>query len=212
MNKIINSKSTLNDFKKADMKSLGIYKITIKMKLKAMFIPQIWKYEILLRNLEYSINNNNKLIAKFRSFKLKRYGMKLGFTISPNTLGPGLCLCHVGTIIINGNCKIGSNARIHAGVNIGNLSKFDKNHTEANVPIIGDNVYIGPGAKLFGKIKIGNNVAIGANAVVNKDVPNDVTVGGVPAKIISANGSQGLIVYGDRSTEKSKVVNLRRIL
>ena len=43
-------------------------------------------------------------------------------------------------------------------------------------PIIGDNVYIAPGAKLFGKIKIGNNVKIGANAVVYKDIPDGATV------------------------------------
>ncbi|WP_260267260.1 serine O-acetyltransferase [Pediococcus parvulus] len=65
-----------------------------------------------------------------------------------------------------------------------------------NTPIIGDNVYIGPGAKLFGKIHIGNNCAIGANAVVNKNVPDNVTVAGIPAKIINHRGSKGLIIYG----------------
>ena len=53
-----------------------------------------------------------------------------------------------------------------------------------------------PGAKLFGGIIIGDNVTIGANAVVNKDVPSNVTVGGIPAKIISKNDSSGLIVKG----------------
>lgn len=63
-------------------------------------------------------------------------------------------------------------------MNSGDYSRFDKNWVSDNAPIIRDNVYIGPGAKLFGKIKIGNNVAIGANAVVNKDVPDNVTIGG----------------------------------
>lgn len=67
--------------------------------------------------------------------------------------------------------------------------------TEAEVPIIGDNCFIGPGAKVFGKIKIGNNVAIGANAVVNKDVPSNVTVAGVPAKIINEVGTVGKFKY-----------------
>jgi len=52
-------------------------------------------------------------------------------------------------------------------------------------PTIGNNVYIGPGVKIFGGIAIGDNVTIGANAVVNKDIPSNVTVAGVPAKIIS---------------------------
>ena len=62
------------------------------------------------------------------------------------------------------------------------------------VPIIGDRVYIGPGAKLFGKIRIGNDVAIGANAVVTKDVPDNAVVVGVPAKIISYKGSSDFIL------------------
>lgn len=55
-------------------------------------------------------------------------------------------------------------------------------------------MYIDPEAKLFGKIKIGNNVAIGANAVVTKDVPNNCVVVGVPAKIISQAGSAEYIL------------------
>ena len=62
-------------------------------------------------------------------------------------------------------------------------------------PTIGDNCYIGPGAKLFGDIVVGNNVAIGANAVVNKSFrENDITVAGVPAKVISHKGSKGLLI------------------
>lgn len=196
MNRRITSKKELKGFIQADMKSLGINSISLKMRLKAIFIPEIWKYEYLLRNLEYQLNVHHTIKSKILSFKFKRYGLKLGFTTVPNTFGPGLCLCHVGTIIVNGNCKIGANARIHAGVNIGNFSRLDENWVPDNAPVIGDNVYIGPGAKLFGKIKIGNNVAIGANAVVNKDVPDNVTVAGVPAKIVNQKGSKGLIVYG----------------
>lgn len=122
-----------------------------------------------------------------------------GVQIPANVCGPGLCVCHKGTLIINDNVRIGSNARIHAGVNIGNSSKFDDNWVPDNTPCIGNNVYIGPGAKLFGKIVIGDNVAIGANAVVNRDVPSHVSVAGVPAKIINKNGSIGLLIHGDTS-------------
>ena len=62
-------------------------------------------------------------------------------------------------------------------------------------PIIGDNCFIGPGVKMFGNIKIGNNVAIGANSVVNKDVEDNVTVVGVPAKIVNRKGTQGRFSY-----------------
>ena len=66
---------------------------------------------------------------------------------------------------------------------------------EEEAPIIGDNCFIGPGAKLFGKIKIGNNVAIGANAVVNKSFEDNVTIAGVPAKIVNNIGTQKRMRY-----------------
>lgn len=52
-------------------------------------------------------------------------------------------------------------------------------------PVIGNNVWIGPGAKLFGDITIGDNVMIGANSVVTKSFPDNVRIAGIPAKIIS---------------------------
>lgn len=174
------------------------------MRFKALFVPTIWKYEVLLRRYEYYYNKSNTFIncilKTCAHIKLKRYEIKVGgVQIPPNVCGPGLCVCHKGTIIINDNVRIGSNARIHAGVNIGNLSKLGDDWVPDNTPIIGNNVYIGPGAKLFGKITIGDNVAIGANAVVNRDVPSHVSVAGVPAKIINKNGSMGLLIRGVRS-------------
>ena len=103
-----------------------------------------------------------------------------------NVFGPGLCITHWGTIVVSSHAKIGKNCRIHPSSCIGN---------HMGAPIIGDNVYIGPGAKIFGNITIGNNVAIGANAVVNKSVPNNVTVAGAPAKIISHKSSLDASVF-----------------
>ncbi|HBV85367.1 MAG TPA: serine O-acetyltransferase [Desulfosporosinus sp.] len=112
----------------------------------------------------------------------------LGFTIPRHVFGPGLSIAHWGSIVVHPDVRVGKNCRIHSAVNIGVSNE--------KCPIIGDNVYIAPGAKLFGGIIIGDNVTIGANAVVNKDVPSNVTVGGIPAKIISENDSSGLIVKG----------------
>jgi serine O-acetyltransferase len=60
-------------------------------------------------------------------------------------------------------------------------------------PIIGDNVYIGPGAKLVGRVHIGRNVAIGANCVVTCDVPDNAVIVGVPGRIVSYNGASGYV-------------------
>ena len=117
------------------------------------------------------------LLAKY---KFRKISVKLGFSIPINVFGPGLSLPHRGNIIINPQTSIGENCRIHVGVNIG------AHHDKA--PRIGNNVYIGPGAIIFGDIEIADNVSIGANATVNKSVlePNSV-VAGTPAKVVKTD-------------------------
>ena len=196
---MINSKKALREYIKADQISLGGGTNLFKM-LKSIFVPSIWKFEKKMRVLEYYHNCRKDIIGRIiyqiKRISYERYSVKLGFSIPINVFGPGLCIGHIGRIVINGNAHIGANARIHVGVNIGNYSKLGIDWRSDNTPTIGDNVYIGPGAKLFGKITIGNDVAIGANAVVNKDVPDHVTVAGVPAKIINDRGSEGMIIKG----------------
>jgi len=88
------------------------------------------------------------------------------------TIGEGFYIGHYGGITISPNAKIGKNCNISQLVTIGVSGQGDKR----GAPTIGDNVYIAPGAKLFGKITIGNNVKIGANAVVHKDIPDNAIV------------------------------------
>ncbi len=83
-------------------------------------------------------------------------------------------------IVLHKDCVIGNNVEIDQHVTLGGR-KDDK------VPIIGDNVRIGAGAKILGGVKIGDNAKIGANAVVITDVPNGSTAVGVPARIINKN-------------------------
>lgn len=199
---MINSKKELKEYMRKDAIACeGSENIPIKKRIAGLFRPMIWKYEVKLRKTEYWLNVHSstpigRIIFHIKNISLVNYGLKLGYSIPLNVIGPGLCLAHAGTIVINKNVKIGSNARIHIDVNIGNSSEFGDKHVDTNVPVIGDNVYIGPGAKIYGKITIGNNVRIGANAVVNKDVSDDVTVAGIPAKVISQKGSHhGLQAY-----------------
>lgn len=91
---------------------------------------------------------------------------------------------HSGSIVVHPEAKIGSWCYIFQGVTIG------QDMPPHSVPQIGDNVLISPGAKIFGDICIGNNVMIGANAVVNKSFPEwHCRIAGVPAKIISEKGN-----------------------
>ncbi|MGO4891712.1 serine acetyltransferase [Flavobacterium sp. W21_SRS_FM6] len=142
-----------------------------------------WRFLRLLRRLEYLKNTKSgvfwKFYTLFTKYRFNKLSKKLGYTIPPNTCGPGLCLPHYGNIVINPGVKIGKNCKIHIGVNIG--AAF--NNSKAT-PVIGDDCYIAPGAKIFGAVIIANGVKIGANAVVNKscDTENS-TLLGVPAKI-----------------------------
>lgn len=90
-------------------------------------------------------------------------------------IGGGLFLQHCFSTIVDAN--IGTDCWINQQVTIGYKD-------DGGIPTIGDNVHICAGAKVLGDIKIGNNVIVGANAVVVKDVPDNCVVGGVPAKII----------------------------
>lgn len=84
-------------------------------------------------------------------------------------------------IVIHARTIIGKNCLIGQGVTIGGKDGWYE------VPVIGDNVHINGGAKIIGPIRIGNNVEIGANCVVVKDVPSNCVVAGIPARILRAN-------------------------
>ena len=96
--------------------------------------------------------------------------------IEAKEIGGGLFIQHGFSTMISAE-KIGENFWINQQVTLGY-----KDNTRA--PIIGDNVTVTCGAKVLGPITIGSNVTVGANAVVVKDVPNNVVVGGIPAKVI----------------------------
>lgn len=104
-----------------------------------------------------------------------------GIEIHPGAkIGRKLFIDHGTGIVIGETATIGDNCTIYHGVTLGGTGKdVNKRH-----PDIGDNVMIGCGAKILGPIKIGNNVKIGANAVVTKDVQDNSTVVGIPGKVL----------------------------
>lgn len=152
----------------------------------------IWKYIKELRYNEFCLNNsllsndahNSKIMQCFfmlllilSNWKMKKLAYKTGFQIPPNTIGAGLTIWHWGTIIVNPHAKIGKGCVLNSGVIIGHKQN-------GLAPHIGDNCFIGGGAKVIGNITVGDNVTIAPNAVVTKDVPSNTIVGGVPFKII----------------------------
>lgn len=102
-------------------------------------------------------------------------------------IGPGLYIGHFGGIVVSRHAVVGRNCNLSQQITIGVGGK----NGNGGVPIIGDDVYIAPGARIFGKIRVGNNVAIGANAVVYKDVPDNAIVVLDPGfKIVSLKGNR----------------------
>ena len=180
---VISSKEEYLAYLEADRINLGCAKNAANY-----LFHDIWRYQRLLRRLEYQKNCKKGRVAGvvelYLRLRFKHLGTRLGFSISPNTFGPGLALVHQGTVVVNHHARIGANCRVHIDVNIG------ASGGTSDAPQLGHNVYIAPGAKLFGGIYIADGVAIGANAVVNRsfDEP-DITIGGVPAKKISDKGS-----------------------
>lgn len=167
---MIRSKQDLHSYLLSDAD--GLHRTSTK---PAWFGDECWRFQWHLRHAEYYFNTNQRLRYVWHKVWLRRLAIQLGFSISMNCFGPGLQLMHRGTIVVNDKAKIGSNCRIHVCVNIG--------EENGCAPRIGNNVYIGPGAKIFGDIEIADDILIGANAVVNKSFTTPgISIGGVPAK------------------------------
>lgn len=134
---------------------------------------------VLLRASGFCDKYYLSLVAKF--FTLMNL-ILFGIETSPKVkIGGGLFLPHtVGTIL--GAESIGRNVTIMHGVTLG-AKGLDFHFTDFSRPIVGDNVFIGAGAKIVGAVTIGDFAKIGANAVVLQNVPPHSLAVGVPARI-----------------------------
>jgi serine O-acetyltransferase len=121
---------------------------------------------------------------------LRHYRHKLGTNIPYRAdISSGFYIGHFGGIVVNEDVMIGKNCNLMHGVTLAQANRGERK----GCPIIGNNVFVGPGAVVVGQVKIGDNAVIGANSVVTTDVPDNAVVGGIPAKIISFAGSVGYI-------------------
>ena len=181
---MIKTKRDLMFYLAADQCALGVRSNSYLSKVKLLIFPDYcWKFQRLLRKCEYHRNNRKSLfhllLFTICYRKFHKLSAKLGFSIPLNVFGPGLSIVHYGTIVVSPNARVGANCRIHPSTCIG------ASGGKSEAPTIGDNVYIGPGAKIYGGIELANNIAIGANAAVNKSfLEEGILIAGVPAKKI----------------------------
>lgn len=136
-------------------------------------------------------------------------------------IGPGLLIAHTGYVVVASGVVLGRYCTLTQGVTIGHAS--GGTDLTFSCPVIGDRVYLGPGAAVIGDVNIGDDALIGVNAVVTRSVPPRGVAVGNPARVISRQGSFKLISYtgmehdpgrlaaldekaGTRSTEETAAV------
>ncbi len=121
-----------------------------------------------------------------------------GISLPPEaTIGPGLLIQHFGGIVINGSAVIGSDCTFHHGVTIGNRVPGGPS------PRVGNRVMVGVGAVVLGGITIGDDVEIGANAVVVASIPNDAVAVGIPARVVRVKTGQAREISSAEVSERS---------
>lgn len=157
-----------------------------------LFRGESFRYNFWLRTCAYAKTHP---LLRYTIYPLARLMLghltyKLGISIPIGTsIGSGFYIGHFGGIVVSQKATIGRNCNISQGVTIGRANRG----RNKGYPTLGDNIYIGPGAVIAGCVRIGNNVAIGANCVVTRDVPDNAVVAGVPGKVISWDGSTGYV-------------------
>lgn len=160
--------------------------------MRHYFFTPGFKYTTVMRLCGYLKQRKPLKVTLYPVFKLLllRYRYKYGIAIPEYTrIGPGFLINRFGGVMVNGDAVIGANCNITHGAMLGQLNRGPN----AGSPVLGDDVFLAAGCKVIGHIRIGDRAAVGANAVVTKDVPDDGVVGGIPARLISTNGSEGYI-------------------
>lgn len=162
---------------KEQIKVIKMRDPAITSSFEALLYPS-FKALVYYKIAHYLYKRKHYLIARFLSERAKR---KTGIEIHPGaTIGKGLFIDHGTGVVIGETAIIKDNVTMFHGVTLGGTGKEKgKRH-----PTIGNNVFIGCGAKILGNIEIGDNTKIGANAVILKNTPANVTIVGIQGKIV----------------------------
>ncbi|WP_418357298.1 serine O-acetyltransferase [Shewanella basaltis] len=146
----------------------GFFKAYFNSNVRAVISYRInsYIYRSLSTKLAYILHNIDR----------KKYNVDI---YPASKIGKGFILAHLGAVVIGDGAVLGDNCTVQSGVTIGQKNSF------SGFPIIGNNVYIGSGAKVLGDIVIGDNTIIGANSVVTTSFDSNSVIGGVPAKYIN---------------------------
>ena len=179
----------LESIKKRDPAAKSILSIILTYPgVKAVFFHQI-------SNFFYKAGFD--LIARIISQTIRFF---TGIEIHPGArIGKNLFIDHGMGVVIGETSEIGDNVTIYHNVTLGGSSPSidsERQRHEKRHPTIGNHVVIGAGAQIIGPIKVGNNARIAANAVVVKDVPENATMVGIPARAVKLENKGSFRPYG----------------
>lgn len=139
-------------------------------------------HAVMMYRMAHDINKKHPIAARAISQAAK---FATGIEIHPGaTIGKKFFIDHGTGVVIGETAEIGDNCTIYQGVTLGGTGK----ETGKRHPTLGNNVMVGAGAKLLGSITVGDNSKIAAGAVVLKDVPENSTAVGIPARIVKKDG------------------------
>jgi serine O-acetyltransferase len=163
------------DYIKSDLvRYVGRDQASLKKIIPAYRKYPSFRYSFWLRLAKHG----NRITRYIANFFHRRLSFKYLIQISPGTdIGYGLYIGHHMCLVVHPSAKIGNNVNLSQFTTIGS--------NEGKAAVIEDNVYIGPNVNLIENVHIGANSTIGAGSVVTKDVPENATVAGVPAKVLN---------------------------
>ncbi|MDG1302311.1 MAG: serine acetyltransferase [Opitutae bacterium] len=167
--------------------------------MRAYFIHPGFRFTFWYRLCQFLLTRPTlKLFLKLARLKYLRVQLLTGIQIPILAdIDAGLYIPHPGGIVVNPGFYAGRGLYLSHNVTVGKVHSGER----AGVPKVGEDVYIGPGAVLLGNVKIGDNVAVGANSVVIHDLADDSFAVGAPAKVVSTEGG-ALLLLGEAALRK----------
>lgn len=186
---MIHTKADLRYYLDEDRKAYAKPLPSLRSRLRQWLFPDLnWEFMRVLRHLEYHQNNRgvcHRIACYYYTYKHAQLRAKTGIELNPNCAGPGLHISH-GKCVISSSARIGEHCKVLSDVTVGGQGRYDV----PGAPAIGNRVFIASGAKIIGPITIADDVVIGANAVVTKDILEPGTTwAGIPVRKVSDNGS-----------------------
>jgi serine O-acetyltransferase len=181
--------------------------------VRLVFSPKVWAV-LMYRIIHYSLTRMRpRLLGRavaLVALVVQRWVRNVGgIQISSAAhIGPGLMVTHEGGIVI-GPVRIGRHCTLSHGVTLGRGKAHGTARAGEDRPVLGDRVWVGPGAVIAGNVRVGADASVGPRSVVLRDVPPRGVVLGVPVRLVSRRGSFGQVRYRGMDSDPARLAAIR---